>query len=318
MNDTRVSVVIPSYNHERYIEDAVESVLKCDYKDLELIVIDDGSRDGSPELLRTFEKDRRFRLYLQENQGAHAALNRGLELSRGEILFILNSDDVYFHERISRLTALFDDNPELLMVASWLDVVNEHGRSLGIKKAWRNMPPWPAPRPGPRFADLNDPALALLEANYIATTSNIAFRRRLVDDGLRFQALRYTHDWDFILEAVCRGGYILVEEPLVKYRVHDSNTIREGDEEKRAQGLMRFEILWVVIRHAERLLRQKDGDDLRQRLWNSLPRFGRESLLTQMLHIRGDSEVPPPAYDQLIDPDHPFQRAAVTVLSEDT
>jgi hypothetical protein len=180
------------------------------------------------------------------------------------------------------------------------------------------MPPWSPPTAGPYLSDSGDPRLALLEANYVATTSNLAFRRSLVSEsGLAFLPLRYAHDWDFILSACHVGGVEMVEEPLLRYRVHDANTIREGTEEGR--GPMRFEALWVVARHAMRLLRSigsdREGRDRLEGLfWRSAPTFGRDHILEQLLAIRGNDESPPSAYDALLDPENPFRQAAIDAL----
>ena len=103
----RVSVVIPSYNHGRFVEAAVASVLDQD-ADLELVVVDDGSTDDSVERLARFAGDPRVKVFEQENRGAHAALNRGLGLARGEIVFILNSDDLFEPGRVRQILQRFD------------------------------------------------------------------------------------------------------------------------------------------------------------------------------------------------------------------
>ncbi len=142
----------------------------------------------------------------------------------------------------------------------------------------------------------------------------------LLDDaGLDFLPLRYTHDWDFILSACHHGRFILVPAPLVRYRVHGDNTIREGAD--RSKGEMRFEIMWTTIRHAVTTCRRAadrglDPDDLEIRMWRSLPRFGAETLLAQMLSLRGGGPRPPASYDALLDPQHPFRTAAAETLSK--
>lgn len=317
----RASVVIPSYNHAAYVEAAVRSVVDAPAGDaLELVVVDDGSTDDSLARLESFRGDGRVRVLTQQNRGAHAALNRGIAASRGEIVFILNSDDLFARERIPRFLEHFDREPELTLLASWLEVIDGGGARLGVKEGFRNMPPWPRPCPGPGLADTGDLVLALLESNYVATTSNVAFRRAAFDGrGTRFQPLRYAHDWDFLLAVCAHGGFRLIEEPLVSYRIHTANTIREGGEETRGRGLMRFEILWVVARHAVEICRGRcaaghDPEDLRRRLWNSLPRFGYPSMLAQLLAMRGSDETPPATYDDLLDPGHPWRRAAIETL----
>lgn len=313
------SIVIPSYNHGRFICEAVESVLGSPFSELELVIVDDGSTDDSLDRLEPFRADRRVHIEAQSNRGAHAALNRGLELARGEVLFILNSDDVFAPERVARLVEIFERQPEAVLAASWLEVIDGVGDSLGVKRGHHNMPPWPPPTDGPMLSDVGDPELALLETNFISTTSNVAFRRALIDrHRLRFRPLRYTHDWELILAACGHGRCVVVEQPLVKYRVHGDNTIREGAE--RARGEMRFEVMWTVCRHAANTVgaavgRGRDAADLLRRMWRSLPRFGCDALLAELLALRGTDVDPPPSYDALLEAAHPFRRAAVATLA---
>jgi glycosyltransferase involved in cell wall biosynthesis len=111
MPDPAVSVVIPSYNHARYIGRAVDSVLSSTFTDLELVIVDDGSTDDTLEVLRPYRSRPEVKVRTQENRGAHAALNVGLSLARGRLLFVLNSDDAYHPERIGRLVEHVDDDP---------------------------------------------------------------------------------------------------------------------------------------------------------------------------------------------------------------
>ncbi len=320
--ETAASIVIPAYNHAAYIEECLASAL-AQGGGIEVVLVDDGSTDDTRQRAERFLGDPRLRIYSQENRGAHAALNRGISLACGEVVFLLNSDDAFAPRRVERFLERFAAEPGLTVLTSWLEVIGPGGEPLGIKQAYRNMPPWPRPRPGPGLAATGRPALALLEANFVATTTNVAFRRRLFTEGLRFLPLRYAHDWEFLLAACHHGGLGIVEEPLARYRVHPENTLAEGRRDA-GRGLMRYEILWLLARHAAALCRRFAAPDagieeLRRRLWNSLPRFGREDLLGQLLYLRGDEELPPALFDQLIAAGHPLRDAAVQslALSED-
>ncbi|MCU0305407.1 MAG: glycosyltransferase family 2 protein [Thermoanaerobaculales bacterium] len=314
-----VTVVIPSYNHEAFVGAAVASALASEGVDsLEVVVVDDGSTDASRDRLEAFRGDPRVRLNYQDNAGADAAINRGCELARGELIFILDSDDELAPDRVAVLGERLRANPAAVLAASWIRVVDAAGAELGVKQAWRTLPPWPAPSAGPFLSDLGDPRLALLETNWISTTSNMAFPAALLrDHGLRFLPLRYAHDWDFALAASRLGGIELVETPLVSYRVHGANTIGEGD--AAGQGRMRFEIQWVVARHAAGLLRSAARSDaelvhLRRLLAASAPTFGRDSVFDQLLLLRGLDPTSPASYDALLEAGHPFSTAAIELL----
>jgi glycosyltransferase involved in cell wall biosynthesis len=237
-----VSVIIPSYNHARYIASAVESVLKQTWEDFELIIIDDGSQDQSLEILNQFT-DSRIHILKQENQGAHAAINRGLQESSGRFLAILNSDDQYHPERLSKTIDIFTKYPQTGLVGSFLEIINQDDVVVGTKHGYMDCNPWLLENPYQSFRAGKDLSLALLTENYLSTTSNFVFTRQCLDVIGKFNPLRYTHDWDFALRVSNQFPIHLVEEPLVRYRIHPGNTIREN------HAAMVFEICWILAMH---------------------------------------------------------------------
>jgi glycosyltransferase involved in cell wall biosynthesis len=242
-----VSVVIPSYNHAAYLAEAVGSALAQAQVDLELIVVDDGSTDRSLEILSGFS-DPRLRVISQTNQGAHAAINRGLREATGEFLAILNSDDVYDPRRLETVLAAFRASPKAGFAGSHIEVIDSQGRQLGVKHGFQDLSPWQLEAPELSFRSGSDLRAALLTENYWSTTSNFVFRRDLYDLIGEFRPLRFTHDWDFALRAALMAGLVLLPEPLLKYRIHPHNTIREN------QAAMVFEILWCLAVHIPRHL----------------------------------------------------------------
>lgn len=235
---TKISVVIPSYNHRHFIEKAVESVLNQSERDLELIVIDDGSTDDSLTYLRQIN-DPRFTLVEQENAGAHNAINRGLEVAKGDYLAILNSDDIFHPDRLRRCIEALQQGSAGL-VTTWIEVINADGKPLGVKQAWQNMLPWSVPNAEESFSATNDFALNLLVSNFVSTTSNIVFTRKLYDEIGGMRNLRFAHDWDFMFRAVDAVECIVLPEALMQYRIHGSNTISSN------RAWMLFEICWVM------------------------------------------------------------------------
>lgn len=109
-----VTVVIPSYNHERYVATAVESCLSQTYTNLEIVIVDDGSRDRSVELLRKrYAGDRRVRIFTQENKGAHAAISEGIRQAAGNCIAVLDSDDIYDSRPIEEALNVLECNREV-------------------------------------------------------------------------------------------------------------------------------------------------------------------------------------------------------------
>jgi len=97
-----ISVVIPAYNHEKFVGAAIESVLDQSYQNFEIIVIDDGSTDRTAEVIQSYDDTRITYLY-QDNQDAYNTINRGMGLTQGDFIAILNSDDIYAPNRLERL-----------------------------------------------------------------------------------------------------------------------------------------------------------------------------------------------------------------------
>jgi glycosyltransferase involved in cell wall biosynthesis len=127
----KVTVVIPVYNREKYVRDAIASILAQTFTDFELLVIDDGSTDGSQEVVRSY-CDPRIRLVCNEtNQGIPKTRNTGIRLARGEYLAFLDSDDWACPERLMKQVAFLDDHPDYVAVGAWIEWMDEEGRPLG-------------------------------------------------------------------------------------------------------------------------------------------------------------------------------------------
>lgn len=260
-----VSIIIPSYNHAQYLRSAIDSVLNQSYQQIELIVIDDGSTDDSVNCLRQI-KDARFSFYCQENHGAHLAINRGLGLASGEYLAILNSDDMFHPNRIETLLSEFRKDPDLELLSSWIEVVDAKGQQLAIKEGWHNLEPWPIEHPELSFQGKTDDfGLNLLRGNFVATTSNILMRRSLYERIGGMRNLRFSHDWDFVIRAAASAKCALIPEPLMKYRVHATNTVNTN------RAWMLFDICWVLAANLHRFEgskifgngdAEKDAEDL--------------------------------------------------------
>lgn len=103
-NNIKISVVIPLYNHERYIAETIKSVQNQILPVFEVVVIDDGSTDDSGEIVKEIAKnDKKIQYLYRKNSGAHNAINKGIELAKGDFIAILNSDDIYHEKRFEKI-----------------------------------------------------------------------------------------------------------------------------------------------------------------------------------------------------------------------
>src|ERR1041385_3812831 len=128
-----VSVIIPVYNYERYLAEAIESVLSQTYQNLEIIVVDDGSTDHSGEVAQSFAS-RGVRYCQQVHAGIGPARNKGVELARGDFLAFLDADDRWPEEKIERQLSAFENDPALEMVfGQALQLQNGPAWEAGVK-----------------------------------------------------------------------------------------------------------------------------------------------------------------------------------------
>jgi glycosyltransferase involved in cell wall biosynthesis len=216
----RISVVIPLYNHEQYVEQAIASVLAQTRPVDEVIIVDDGSRDSSARLAQEYaRRHANIIFWSHRNRGAHATIHAGLQRADGDLVAILNSDDLFHQDRIAEVVRVFEKNAGTDAVATSLAFID--GAGAAIPNPWYEE--------ARRYYDqVGDMGLALLNGNFLMTTSNLVMRRRLLDEIGGFSALRYAHDLDYFLRLLVKGKTLrLLEKPLVSYRIHGTNTISE-------------------------------------------------------------------------------------------
>lgn len=306
-----VSVIIPSYNHAAYIGDAIQSVLDQSERNLELIIVDDGSRDDSLSVIQSFS-DARIRVKSQTNMGAHAAINAGIEMSQGEFLAVLNSDDRYYPQRLEKLIAELRSKPQAGLAASYIDVIDMKGQVAGVKQGYKNMPPWEIDNPSRSFRARDNLKHALLVENYLSTTSNFVFTRHAWRQHGPFRPLRYTHDWDFALRVIRDFDIILLMESMMQYRIHASNTIREN------RAAMVFELCWCMAVHVPVLAREalQHDPDFIDCLLHSIHEHGSHPVLAALMaqlavddaHERESMAL------QLLKPDNPLRMTYVEYI----
>lgn len=225
MPDPVVSVVMPAYNHERFIADTIRSVLEQTWSDLELVIVDDGSTDATADVVRSFS-DNRIHYHFQTNQDAYNALNKGIGNARGEYISIINSDDIYLPDRIERLVDCCKSGAEFVFTD--VEPIDDHGTSLQ-----ESPHPWNHWHQENRrfYMEKMDLYRGFLHGNFMVTTSNIFMTRALCGRVGGFSPIRYLHDYDYVfrllLEAETDTRY-LDDERLLQYRIHASNTLSEA------------------------------------------------------------------------------------------
>jgi glycosyltransferase involved in cell wall biosynthesis len=215
----RVSVIIPTYNRARIIKEAVDSVLAQDYKDFELIVVDDGSSDNTAEVLTGYGDD--VRVIFQENKGVSAARNRGIAEACGELVAFLDSDDLWLPQKLSAQVEFFNQRTDALICQT---------EEIWVRNGIRVNPRQRHKKPS---GMIFKPSLGLC----LVSPSAVMIRRDLLDRTGGFdETLPACEDYDLWLRISCRFPVYLIETPLiVKRGGHD-------DQLSQRAGLDKFRI----------------------------------------------------------------------------
>jgi glycosyltransferase involved in cell wall biosynthesis len=202
-----VSIVMPAYNVEPYIGDAIQSALAQTFTDFELIVVDDGSKDATAQVVRRLAKqDSRIQLVQQANRGLAGARNSALRASRGEFFALLDSDDLWEPAFLADQLAILQGRPDV-------DIVTGNGWYLGGSRHGQVARPYPDARPAPDLASIIGDEWAVFIMS--------VFRRRVYTEiGPFDESMRSNEDYDFWLRAAVAGcTFLRNDKPLGHYRV---------------------------------------------------------------------------------------------------
>ncbi|EGK88628.1 glycosyltransferase [Microcoleus vaginatus PCC 9802] len=208
-----ISVIIPAYNGDRYIVQAVESALGQTFNNLEIIVVDDGSTDRTQQVLQPYLD--RIRYIYQKNQGVGVARNQACQLARGKFLAFLDADDYFLPSKLEKQIACFDADPALDMVQTGWLLVDETGREIFAVKPWQQAP------------ELD---LASFIIYKCVRPSAMMLRRKCWEDLGGFDSqFPLAEDLDFALRLTLKGyKAVWLEEILTCYRQHNSNIMSSG------------------------------------------------------------------------------------------
>lgn len=248
-----VSVFMKSYNHESFISEAIESVLRQSFDDIELIVVDDASTDRSRSLIEHHaQQDARIRvIFHAQNEGITKVVNDGIDAATGKFIAQLDSDDVWENDKLRKQLAVLERNEDLVV---WSEgaVVDKYGHPLG-KTFSELVKSTSKTKSGALFQ-------ALLPGNYIFGSTLIFKKANL--DGLHYdESLFYNNDYKFLLELARKYEFYFIAEPLAKYRIHGKNTLTgSGPEATKRIRRAYAEEIW--IRREALLQNQEDLSEI--------------------------------------------------------
>lgn len=210
MNKPIVSAIMPTYNRKEYLREAIESILNQTFKDFELIIVDDGSTDGSLELIKNFQKkDSRIILIQNDNPGGISrATNEGIKKSRGKYIAKMDSDDVSLPNRFKKQVNFLEKHPDIGACGSWVKTIGENEGNT-----------WQLP------TDHDSIKCTMLFCGAIANPTNMIRRSVFFDLGYWYDETCFAaEDYEFWTRIVNKVKLANIPEVLLLYRLHPTNT----------------------------------------------------------------------------------------------
>ncbi|BAN36772.1 glycosyl transferase [Sulfuricella denitrificans skB26] len=212
MTHTLISVVIPVYNGSRYLRACIDSALSQTYPHVEIVVVNDGSKDNSMEILKSYGG--RILIIDQTNSGPAIARNNGVKASHGELVAFLDQDDVWDDIKLERQAALLNQHSNALATYCDHRGIDEHGVVTSPSGALHY------PRTSGQILE------HLIRGNFILSASLVMLRRSAFDAVGGFDASQphWSDDYDLWMRIAARGAFLYQIETLAGYRRHSSNT----------------------------------------------------------------------------------------------
>lgn len=270
-----ISILLPVYNAESFLEDAVLSILQQTFSDFELILIDDGSTDGSKQIVRQLAvRDSRIRLVQRPNKGLIATLNEGIALARSPLIARMDADDIALPHRLERQCTYLKSHPETVAIGSYVQFMDRCGHTYrtkylpageGLRKAFL----WGCP---------------IMHPTVMMRTEAVR------EAGGYSPEFPSAEDYALWLRLLSLGGIDNIPEVLLSYRVHGSSISHVHAQQQR-DSTLRAQALWIAGRTFDKDLCHLPANSLLDAL--ALPPETLRYLLARMLalnpHIIGIS-----------------------------
>lgn len=204
-----VSVVVPSYNHAKYVKETILSIVNQTYQNIELIVIDDGSKDNSIKILQNLQKEFGFTLIVRENRGLVKTLNEGLSLANGEYFCVVASDDIFMLNKIELQVDFMEKNPDYALCFGKMKIIDENSNYVKDFKFKRI-------KSGFMF-------YKLFSKQFIITAPTVMLKRNILESVGGYSSEFNIEDFPLWLKLSLDYPFGYLDEILVSYRIHGAN-----------------------------------------------------------------------------------------------
>lgn len=253
MRNPAVSIIIPVLNGEKYISDAIESALNQTYKHTEIIVVNDGSTDNTAERIGPYLS--RVKYFYQDNAGVANARNKGVQNSQGEFIAFLDHDDIWLPEKIERQVDYFLKNTQSKFVHTPVKYINHLGEIIEPSGYWGKL----------KFNREVKNAKEIF-MHFAMLQSTMMIKKEIFDEiGLWDQAFTSCDGYNLCLRIAFKYTLGFINEPLVLYRLHDSNV---------SKNVIRFDLAKIKV--VEKFLESEP---------NSYKVIGKKNINTRLFNL---------------------------------
>jgi len=252
MKIPELSIIMPVYNVEYFVASAIQSVLEQTYQDFELIIINDGSTDGSKTVINSFT-DKRISYFENEiNSGIVYSRNKGLKMAKGKFVGMFDADDIAHREKFEKQIAFLEKNPEFGMVGSWAKFIDAEGKH--IPSGWKL-------KAKPEAI----PAIMLFK-NYFVQSA-VLYRRECISNYKFQDGFDILEDYLMWYEILKKYKVWNLQEYLIKYRIHEGGVTKKYqlEKEEKEREVFRIQIQGIGIEPTE------DELKIHQLIRNDLP-----------------------------------------------
>lgn len=231
-----VSIIVPSYNHAQFLEERIESILNQDFDNFEVILLDDLSPDNSAEILKKYQNHPKVShcIINEKNSGStFYQWNKGIDLAKGELIWIAESDDVADTQFLTKLVPKFDQNPNLVLAYSQSYRMNAQGEVTGTWKDCTDSSDAELFTRDFELSGLEYFEKFLKTGNTIPNASGVIFKKQTyLDVGGANPRLKFIGDWDIWAKIVTQGDIFFTPECLNYFRYHDTSVIAQARKNK--------------------------------------------------------------------------------------
>lgn len=234
----KVSIVMPAYNAERYIGEAIDSIIRQSFTDFECIIVDDGSTDNTRDIIRSYADER---IVLIENQHDYiGSLNIGIDRAEGKYIARMDADDIMHPDRLKVQYTIMETEPSITVCSSWMHHFGANVSAGSIAGSYNGL--------------VEFPLLAFLQGNFVFHSTTMIRKSFLRKHQLEYESYPYAEDLKLWTEIAKREGLFYVEsQPLMNFRISETEIFNQKREEGKAaaERILFKTIGWLLDRNKE-------------------------------------------------------------------